>query len=71
MIEFRKSTRSIEPTNSKTDPHEWTPNEERGLYKTMDGGKTWKKILYVDKHTGINDLVLDPRGPAFCMPSVL
>jgi photosystem II stability/assembly factor-like uncharacterized protein len=29
----------------------------------MDGGKTWKKILYVDKHTGVNDLVLDPREP--------
>ena len=43
--------------------HEWTPNEERGLYKTMDGGKTWKKILFVDPHTGVNDLVLDPLEP--------
>ncbi|MCP5048205.1 MAG: hypothetical protein GY940_13620, partial [bacterium] len=28
--------------------HEWTDNKERGLYKTMDGGKSWKKILYVN-----------------------
>jgi len=43
--------------------HEWTPNEERGLYKTTDGGKTWTKILYLDNITGVNDLVLDPREP--------
>ena len=43
--------------------HEWTPNEERGLYKTTDGGKTWTKILYLDNLTGVNDLVLDPREP--------
>ena len=43
--------------------HEWTPNEDRGLYKTMDGGKTWTKILYLDNLTGVNDLVLDPREP--------
>jgi photosystem II stability/assembly factor-like uncharacterized protein len=43
--------------------HEWTSNEERGLYKTMDGGKTWKKILFVDIYTGVNDLVLDPLEP--------
>lgn len=43
--------------------HEWTGNEERGLYKTSDGGKTWKKVLYVDQYTGVNDLVLDPKQP--------
>lgn len=43
--------------------HEWTPNEERGLFKTTDGGKTWNKMLYVDKNTGVYDLVLDPRNP--------
>jgi len=43
--------------------HEWTPNEERGLFKTSDGGKTWQKILYVDKNTGAYDVVLDPRNP--------
>ncbi|HUW92387.1 MAG TPA: hypothetical protein VMV74_04420, partial [Bacteroidales bacterium] len=43
--------------------HEWTANEERGLFKTTDGGKTWNKILYVDKNTGVFDLILDPRDP--------
>jgi photosystem II stability/assembly factor-like uncharacterized protein len=39
---------------------EWTDNEERGVYKTIDGGKTWNKVLYVDAQTAANDLVLDP-----------
>lgn len=43
--------------------HEWTSNKERGLFKTMDGGKSWKKILYIDKNTGINDLVMHPTDP--------
>jgi len=43
--------------------HEWTPNEERGLYKTTDGGRTWEKILYMDEMTGAFDLVLDPDRP--------
>ncbi|MCJ7447578.1 MAG: hypothetical protein MUO72_07795 [Bacteroidales bacterium] len=43
--------------------HEWTPNEDRGLYKTNDGGKTWTKVLYIDENTGIYDLVLDPKDP--------
>ena len=41
----------------------WNDSEERGLYKTMDGGKTWNKILYVDKTTGCSDLTLDPKDP--------
>ncbi len=40
--------------------HEWTSNKERGVYKTVDGGKNWEKILYVDEETGANDLVMDP-----------
>ena len=43
--------------------HEWTPNEDRGLYKTNDGGKTWAKVLYIDENTGFYDLVLDPKDP--------
>ena len=41
----------------------WNDSEDRGLYKTMDGGKTWNKILYVDKTTGCSDLTLDPKDP--------
>ena len=40
--------------------HLWGSNEERGLYKTTDGGKTWQKILYVDENTGFADLAMDP-----------
>jgi len=43
--------------------HEWTDNPERGVYKTMDGGKTWRKVLYVNEKTGAIDLVMDPTDP--------
>jgi photosystem II stability/assembly factor-like uncharacterized protein len=39
------------------------PNEERGVFKTADGGKTWEKSLYVDAGTGALDLVMDPHAP--------
>ncbi len=39
------------------------PNEERGLFKTTDGGKTWEKVLYVDDKTGVIDLQIDPAAP--------
>jgi photosystem II stability/assembly factor-like uncharacterized protein len=42
---------------------EWTDNEDRGVYKTSDGGKTWEKILYINKRTGAIDLVMDPLDP--------
>jgi photosystem II stability/assembly factor-like uncharacterized protein len=38
----------------------WGPNEERGVFKTTDGGKTWAKVLYVDAKTGAIDLRMDP-----------
>ena len=37
----------------------WGPGGERGVYKTTDGGKTWKQVLKVDDDTGANDLVMD------------
>jgi photosystem II stability/assembly factor-like uncharacterized protein len=43
--------------------HLYTFNEERGLFKTMDGGESWEKILYVDDRTGAIDLVMDPSDP--------
>jgi photosystem II stability/assembly factor-like uncharacterized protein len=41
----------------------WSENEERGIFKTTDGGKTWQKILYVDNRTGGTDVKLDPFNP--------
>lgn len=41
----------------------WSKGGERGLYKTTDGGKTWKAVLTIDEHTGVNDVVMDPRDP--------
>lgn len=41
----------------------WGKNEERGVYKTTDGGKTWEKILYINDGTGCADLVVDPTNP--------
>lgn len=41
----------------------WGPGGERGLYKSTDDGKSWKRILYVSENTGITDIVLDPRDP--------
>lgn len=41
----------------------WGENTERGIFKTRDGGKTWKRILYVDEKTGGTDVKLDPFNP--------
>lgn len=43
--------------------HLYTENEDRGLYKTTDGGKTWRKVLYVSPRTGVIDVAMDPSNP--------
>ena len=43
--------------------HLWNDHKERGVYKTEDGGKTWKRLLYVNEKTGCADLVIDPQEP--------
>lgn len=58
----------IDPKNPDTvyvaaTGHLWNSNEERGVYKTTDGGKTWQKVLFVDKETGCADLAIDPQEP--------
>lgn len=44
--------------------HLFGPNEERGVFKTTDGGKTWKKTLFVNNQTGCSDLVMEPGNPS-------
>lgn len=43
--------------------HLYTTNPERGIFKTTDGGKSWKKTLFVDDKTGGVDLIIDPKNP--------
>ena len=43
--------------------HLFGPNSERGIFKTTDGGKTWKKVLYVNDQTGCSDLVMENGNP--------
>jgi photosystem II stability/assembly factor-like uncharacterized protein len=44
--------------------HLWDANEERGVYKTTDGGASWERVLWVDADTGCSDLSLDPQDPS-------
>ena len=41
----------------------WNKGDQRGLYKTTDGGRSWKKVLGDDQWTGVTDIVIDPRNP--------
>ncbi len=41
----------------------WGDSEDRGLYKTTDGGKTWTKVLNISKYTGVNNVVIDLKNP--------
>jgi len=43
--------------------HLYSPNEERGIFKTIDGGKTWRKTLFINSSTGIIDVVVAPENP--------
>jgi photosystem II stability/assembly factor-like uncharacterized protein len=58
----------VDPNNSNTvyvaayGPL-WSAGGDRGVYKSTDGGKTWKAVLQISEHTGIADLVMDPRDP--------
>jgi photosystem II stability/assembly factor-like uncharacterized protein len=58
----------LHPTNPDVayvaaEGREWGENPERGIYKTTDGGKTWKRVLYVDERSGGSELVMDPANP--------
>ena len=43
--------------------HPYGPSADRGVFRTTDGGKSWKKILYENDHAGVEDLSIDPRDP--------
>src|SRR5581483_3187233 len=43
--------------------HLFAPNADRGVFKTTDGGRTWKKILFVDDETGAIAMTMDPASP--------
>jgi photosystem II stability/assembly factor-like uncharacterized protein len=43
--------------------HPYGPNEERGLFRSTDGGQTWQKIIYKNENTGASDVAIDPSNP--------
>ena len=43
--------------------HTWGPNETRGLYRSLDGGRNFERVLYIDEHTGCIEVLIDPRNP--------
>ena len=58
----------IDPRNSDrvyvgAEGSVWGPGGDRGLYRTLDGGKTWKKVLEISENTGVKNIVMDPRNP--------
>ena len=43
--------------------HTFGPQQERGIYKTIDGGKSWKRILFIDENTGASEIAMDTKNP--------
>lgn len=58
----------VDPRNSKViyvaaEGPLWSDGGQRGVYKSEDGGKTWKKSLYISQRTGVTDLIMNPENP--------
>lgn len=58
----------VDPRNSDVvyvaaEGSAWGPNEERGVYKTTDGGNTWEKVLFISENTGVANLCFEPGNP--------
>ncbi len=59
---------AVDPTNENRVfaailGHPYAANTERGVYRTVDGGKSWSKVLYVDENTGAMQVTIDPANP--------
>jgi photosystem II stability/assembly factor-like uncharacterized protein len=59
---------AIDPSNPNTVMacalgHAYGPQPERGVFRTIDGGRTWERTLFVDENTGCSDMAMDPRNP--------
>ena len=50
--------------------HPYGPSKDRGVYRSRDGGKTWKKVLYENDHAGAEDLSIDPRNPQIMFATI-
>ena len=66
---------AVDPTNANRIfaavlGHPYGPNAERGIFRSDDGGKTWKKVLYKDERTGGSDVVIDPKNPQIVYASL-
>jgi len=66
---------SVHPTNPDivlvaVMGHFWSANENRGIYRTEDGGKNWEHVLYIDDKTAANDIVISPSNPDFVYASM-
>src|SRR5438270_815116 len=59
-LEFREIGQAVIVA---AEGHLWGPNEERGVYKTTDGGKTWSQVLKINEDTGVSDIAMDPQSP--------
>ncbi len=78
-LNFEKSERIANIIINPTDSNEiyvavlgalWGDSEERGVYRSSDGGESWEKILYVDPKTGCADLAMDPNDPKILYASM-
>jgi len=59
---------AIDPTNANVVfvaamGHSYGPQQQRGVFRTTDGGHTWQRVLFVDQNTGAIDVVIDPVNP--------
>ncbi len=65
---FRISRVIVHPTDTNTVyvaslGHTHGPQQERGVYKTTDGGKNWERVFFLNENTGCSDLAMDPQNP--------